>query len=285
MPAVAVPAPVTAAPAAVRHGYALTLEYDGSGFSGWQRQPGRRTVEGALAEALGRVCAEVPPITASGRTDAGAHAHGQVAGITLARAWDPERLRNALNRVLPADVAVVALAPAPAGFHARFDAVARTYRYLVAPRPRAAVGRQYAWLVHGDLDVASMRRAAGALVGTHDFAGFGRSPRPGGTTVRTVHAVEVRAIPMPEVAAVAGSEPAPARTVVVIDVTADAFLYGMMRALAGALVAVGSGAMSDDDLGAMVRDPGRVPHRRPVAAPAHGLHQWRVVYPAPPIPV
>ena len=262
------------------HTYMLTLEYDGARFSGWQRQPGRRTVEGTLLLAITEVTGETPALTASGRTDAGAHAHGQVAGCTLSRAWDCERLRAALNAHLPEDVTVVSLIAAPAGFHARFDAIARTYRYVLAPRTRRAVGRQYAWFVEGDVDVDAMRVAARHVVGTHDFGAFGRSPRPGGTTVRTVHDVEVRMLSMPEVSALQGAAtPAPARSVVVIDVTADAFLYGMMRALAGALVAVGRGRLEAAELAAMLSE-GRRPSRAPASAPAHGLHQWRVIYPA-----
>jgi tRNA pseudouridine38-40 synthase len=260
--------------------YMLTLEYDGAGFSGWQRQPGRRTVEGTLQLAINQVTGETPGLTASGRTDAGAHAHGQVAGCTLRSAWDCERLRTALNARLPEDVCVIALEQAPPGFHARFDAIARTYRYVVAPRPRRAVGRQYAWFVEGDVDLEAMRRGAHQLVGTHDFGAFGRSPRPGGTTVRTVHDVDVRLLPMAAVRVLeAVAAPAPAHGVVVIDVTADAFLHGMMRGLAGALVDVGRGRLEPVELGAMLGEGRRRP-RAPRHAPAHGLHQWRVIYPS-----
>ena len=257
--------------------YALTLEYDGTGFSGWQRQPGRRTVEGELLLALVAVTGEQPALSAAGRTDAGAHAHGQVVGCPLSRQWEPDGLRAALNATLPPDVVVVDVAPAPRDFHARFDAVARSYRYVVSPRrDRRAVTRQYAWCVRGPLDVESMRAAASALVGTHDFGAFGRSPRPGGGTVRTVHDVSVRLVDAPEPFA----GPAEPRGVVVIDVMADAFLYGMMRAIAGALVAAGTGRMHADALAAMLERPaGRA--AGPTVAPAHGLHQWRVVYRSP----
>ena len=256
------------------HVYALTLEYDGTGFSGWQRQPGRRTVEGELLLALVAVTGEQPTLTAAGRTDAGAHAHGQVVGCPLSRVWDPDRLRLALNAVLPEDVAVVDAVRAPRDFHARFDAVARSYRYVVSPRrDRRAITRQYAWCVRGPLDVDAMRRAARGLLGTHDFAGFGRSPRPGGSTLRTVHDVAVRLVDAPEPFA----GPAEPRGVVVIDVTADAFLYGMMRSIAGALVAVGTGRLTEDAPAEMLERPAA--RRAGVAvAPAHGLHQWRVTY-------
>ena len=246
----------------------LTLEYDGSAFSGWQRQPHARTVEGVLRQALASVGASPVAMTAAGRTDAGAHAHGQVAGVTLDMEWDPARLRAAVNAALPADVVVVEAESVHNGFHARYDALRRTYRYLVVPRStRAAVARQYAWQVHGPLDVDAMRRAAALLIGTHDFAAFGRAPRSGGSTVRTVFAVNVRQVAV-----------SPAGSAVVIDVDADAFLYGMMRSFAGALVAVGEGRTTEQELHALVLDP---PAQRVhlTVAPAHGLHQWAVIYP------
>lgn len=245
--------------------FRLTLEYDGSGFSGWQRQPGVRTVEGALRDALAALGLRVESLTAAGRTDAGAHAHGQVVGldITPEGGWSSERLRGALNAVLPPDVVVAAAAEVPEGFHARRDALTRTYRYLVVPRQhRMAVARQYAWQVRGPLDLPAMRRAARLLEGTHDFAAFGRSPNPGGTTTRTVHRTRVRRI--------GGA--------ILIDVSADAFLYGMMRSFAGALVAVGEGRMTEAELHALITAP---PAQRAhlTVAPAHGLHQWAVTYP------
>jgi tRNA pseudouridine38-40 synthase len=243
--------------------FRLVLEYDGSGFCGWQRQPGVRTVEGVLRDALATLGLRVESLTAAGRTDAGAHAHGQVVGLTLDRHFPAERLGGALNAVLPPDVTVVAAAPAAPDFHARRDAVSRTYRYLVVPRrTRLSVARQHAWQVCGPLDLDAMRRAARHLEGSHDFAAFGRSPRPGGTTTRTVHAVKVRRL--------AGA--------LVIDVSADAFLYGMMRSFAGALVAVGEGRMSEAELHALVTQPPAARAHLTVA-PAHGLHQWAVTYP------
>jgi tRNA pseudouridine38-40 synthase len=243
--------------------FRLVLEYDGSGFCGWQRQPGVRTVEGVLREAAAALGLQVESLSAAGRTDAGAHAHGQVVGLSvdIPNGWEPEPLRHALNAHLPRDVVVVSASAAPADFHARRDALTRTYRYLVVPRTnRQAVARQYAWQVRGPLDLALMRRAAKLLEGTHDFSAFGRSPRPGGTTTRTVHAVKVRRI--------SGA--------IVIDVSANAFLYGMMRSFAGALV--GEHRMQHHELHALLTHP---PKQRAnlTVAPAHGLHQWAVTYP------
>jgi tRNA pseudouridine38-40 synthase len=293
--------PATEVIAEAMHGYALTLEYDGSRFSGWQRQPDRRTVEGVLRDAILAVTGEEVRLSAAGRTDAGAHAHGQVVGCALRRPWEPRRLRAALNAKLPEDAVVLEVRSAAAGFHARYDARTRTYRYLVAPRgERAAVAREHAWRVPRSLDLEAMRGAAAHLVGTHDFAAFGRSPRAGGATVRTIHSLTVRAHAVPD--AHGGSETAipggqaggpprmmvtipgghaggPPRMLVTNDGTADAFLYGMMRAIAATLVAVGDGRLDAPSVASLLDAPGRV--RRLPTAPAHGLHQWAVTYDLP----
>ena len=250
----------------------LVLEYDGTDFHGWQSQPLVRTVEGVLRDALQQVTGEAPRLTAAGRTDRGAHSHGQVVGVPLDRAWVPQRLSTALNAVLPGDVAVRHAEHAADDFHARFDALSRTYRYVVVSRPqRAPLVRRQAWQVSGELDIAAMRAAAELVTGTHDFGCFGRSPRPGGSTVRTVERAEVRRVTVPD----AAGTPA-----YVIEVSADAFLHGMMRGIVGAIVAVGRGQASVDDVAAMLA--GRATPRHVSAAPARGLHQWAVTYAAAP---
>jgi tRNA pseudouridine38-40 synthase len=250
----------------------LVLEYDGTDFHGWQAQPSVRTVEGVLRAALARVTLESPRLTAAGRTDAGAHSHGQVVGFALERDWDPARLAVALNAVLPQDVSVLGADHVADGFHARYDAVGRTYRYLVVSRrARTPLMRRFAWQVADALDTGAMRTAAALLRGTHDFGAFGRSPREGGTTVRTVSHIGLRQVsPLDD-------DRAPAH---VIEVSADAFLYGMMRNIAGVLVAVGRGRMDAADVAGMLAEPAR---RWSVAvAPARGLHQWAVTYPVDP---
>jgi tRNA pseudouridine38-40 synthase len=247
----------------------LVLEYDGSDFHGWQSQSSVRTVEGVFRDAVRQVTGESPRLSAAGRTDAGAHSHGQVVGLPLSSEWEPQRLSSALNAVLPSDVAVRSAERAPAGFHARFDALNRTYRYVVtARRERAPLLRRHAWQCTGDLDIVRMRDAASLLSGRHDFAAFGRSPRPGGSTERTVERATVRRVAAPV---------ADETRAYVIEVSADAFLYGMMRAIAGALVAVGRGRMSVEDVGRMLTEPKAC--RTVTVAPARGLHQWSVTYP------
>lgn len=252
--------------------YSFTLEYDGTDFAGWQIQPSVRTAMGAFSDALRALTSESPALTAAGRTDSGAHAHGQVVGCTLERDWAPDELRNALNATLPADLAVRNVATRNDGFDARRDAVDRTYRYLIVCRDgRSPVMRRNAWTVRGPLDVDAMRRAATHLVGRHDFAAFGSPPRVGGGTIRQVTSVSVERADL-------GSEHGdPVLETIAITVSADAFLRGMMRSFTGALVKIGQGRVTPEWLASLVdtaatRDPSLS------VAPARGLHQWSVRY-------
>lgn len=247
----------------------MTLEYDGTDFHGWQTQPSVRTVAGTVLDAIELVDGERPQFSAAGRTDAGAHAHAQVVGVDLRRDWEPERLRAALNAVLPADVAVVDVDRCAPGFDARRDAVQRTYRYVVASRDaRTPMLRRHAWHVRGPLDLDTMRVAAASLEGTHDFRAFGNATRPGGSTTRSVDSVT---IDLAVVGSLRGAQ------FVVISVRANAFLRGMMRAFAGALVAVGHGKRPASWVADLVRE-GAVREGSLTVAPARGLHQWAVSY-------
>jgi tRNA pseudouridine38-40 synthase len=254
--------------------YRVTLEYDGTDFRGWQIQPAVRTVAGVVRNAVVQSCGETPALTAAGRTDAGAHAHAQVLRLDLHAEWEPRALRFALNAMLPEDVAVVDVARCDNTFDARRDAVSRTYRYAVASRePRTPILRRHAWHVRGPLDVEAMRRAGAMLEGTHDFKAFGGPTHAEGTTVRTVHGVTVED---PRMRAEDPSSP----QLVLISVSADAFLRGMMRAFAGALVAVGQGRRPVTWVAELL-DADTAPTAALTVAPAHGLHQWSVAYAAP----
>lgn len=269
-------APSSPSPVRVR----LDLSYDGTGFAGWATQPGLRTVQGTLEAALGTVlrCAE-PRVTVAGRTDAGVHARGQVAHVDLdPEAWDAVRGRmssgpgDALVRrlagVLPPDVVVHRAELAPDGFDARFSALHRRYTYRIAddvhrvdPLRRSSVVRHRL-----PLDAGAMSEAAGLLVGQHDFAAFCR-PRPGATTIRTLQVLDV-------------SRPSagPDAGLVVAVVQADAFCHSMVRALVGALLAVGEGRREVAWPASLLA--GRRRESGSLVAPAHGLVLEEVVYPA-----
>ena len=248
----------------------LDLSYDGSGFHGWSVQPGLRTVQEVLAEALGRALAlpaGPPPLTVAGRTDAGVHARGQVAHADVAAAaWEaacPAAARR-LARHLPPDVRVRVIGRAPDGFDARFSALWRRYSYRVCDDPAAAdpLRRHDTLWYPRRVDISRMNEAARACLGEHDFAAFCRR-REGASTVRDLLRLD-------------WTRPAPG--LAVATVTADAFCHTMVRALVGGLLAVGDGrrpaGWPAEVLAAGVRDPAVV-----VAAP-HGLCLEEVRYPA-----
>jgi tRNA pseudouridine38-40 synthase len=202
----------------------LVVEYEGTRYHGWQAQTSAPTVEAALRDAIHSLTGESPALTAAGRTDAGVHALGQVVNFQLEREFPIAQLPGALNARLAADIAVRSAEVVDASFNARYSARARLYAYRIRQAlPRGAYQRQYAWGLHDTLDVAAMQAAADRLAGRHDFRAFGRSPRPGGHTVRHVRDIKVSG----------------AGEWVTIAVAADAFLYGMVRRIAGALVEVG----------------------------------------------
>jgi tRNA pseudouridine38-40 synthase len=202
----------------------LTLEYDGGGFSGWARQPGRRTVESVLAAALDRVYPGWSGLAVAGRTDAGVHATGQVASVDAPGGPPPERAAAALDAALPADVAVVAAAAAPADFHARFSATGRSYRYVVLNRrARAPLEARRAFWWPRPVERDALEAAAAALVGEHDFRAF--------TPTETQHDVFVRQV---RAAGWAGSGGR-----LELTITADSFLRHMVRTLVGTMLELG----------------------------------------------
>jgi tRNA pseudouridine38-40 synthase len=253
----------------------LDLSYDGSGFHGWSLQPGLRTVQEVVQEALGRTLALAaglagPALTVAGRTDAGVHARGQVAHADVpSAAWAtacPAHPARRLARQLPPDVRVRAIGPAPDGFDARFSALWRRYSYRVCDDPAAAdpLRRHDTLWYPRRVDVARMNEAARSCLGLHDFAAFCRR-REGASTVRELLRLEWTR---------------PALGVAVATVTADAFCHNMVRALVGGLLSVGDGRRPPgwlaEVLAAQVRDPGVI------VAPPHGLCLEEVRYPADP---
>ena len=171
----------------------LTIAYDGTAYSGWQFQPDRMSVQQTLETALHKVTGERIRVLASGRTDAGVHALGQVVGFSTACKLPPEVLLRALNANLPQDVAVLDVAEAPEGFHPISHARRKRYRYVIHNGPvRDIFSRNYVWHHNrGRLDAEAMNRAAAALLGTHDFSSFETAGAPRATSVRTVFDIRV----------------------------------------------------------------------------------------------
>lgn len=240
----------------------LDLSYDGTDFAGWARQPGQRTVEETVAQAMTTVLRlpEPPSLTVAGRTDSGVHATGQVAHVDLGVDIDPAQLGRRLAGVLPADIAVRSVIVAPDGFDARFSATGRRYCYRVCDAPLNPLRRRDTLGWPRPLDPEDMTAAAAALIGEHDFAAYCR-PREGATTIRTLRRLDA------------------IRTDDTVEVTAeaDAFCHNQVRAMVGALLAVGDGRRPVDwpgtVLAAGVRDSAVA------VAPAHGLTLVGVDYP------
>jgi len=239
------------------HRFRATVEYDGTDFAGFQVQPGARTVQGALEAALAHLSGGVrQPVDGAGRTDAGVHATGQVIAFSYAGRLTAAELTGALNGLLPSDVAVRDVRRAARGFHPRYAARYREYRYTVWNGPRSPLRERTAFRVRTVLDVDAMGRAATAFEGRHDFSAFGGAdPQP----VRSVHRVRVRR----------------EGHLVTIDVRADAFLRGMVRRMVAALIAVGTGKNDETAVAAALAE--RRPALDGAAAPARGLCLRRVV--------
>jgi tRNA pseudouridine38-40 synthase len=238
--------------------YAARVEYDGTDFSGFQYQPGLRTVQGELEAALARFTGGSRiRVEGAGRTDAGVHAFGQVIAFTDPRGRTAEELTRVLNALLPRDVSLREMRRVPAGFHPRRAARYREYRYIIWNAPRSPLRERFALGVRDQLDTAAMERAGSALVGRHDFSPFGAAHRQ---PVRTVHWVRVRR---------AGS-------LVTIDVAADAFLRSMVRRIVAVLLEVGHGRLAEEAVAEALASG-----RRPLngaTAPAKGLCLRRVVF-------
>jgi len=248
----------------------LTLTYDGTRFVGWQRQAEGVSVQGLLEDALGVLEGTAVTAHGAGRTDAGVHALGQVASVTLASTLDLATIGRALNARLPADLRVLDVAEAPADFHARFSSVGKTYRYQIAAGPLVSpFASRWAWHLPQPLDLDAMATAATALLGTHDFAAFQSTGTPVASSVRTLTASTVRT----------GHAELPAgarHPLVVYEVTGDGFLRHMVRAIAGTLVEIGRGWRSPDSVPALLA--GRARAAAGVTAPSQGLFLVRVDY-------
>ncbi len=208
--------------------FKLTIAYDGTDFSGWQAQPNRRTVQGVVEKAWQEITGERVRIRAASRTDAGVHAIGQVLGVRSESPIAADKMRCGLNAKLPEDVVVSSVEMAADDFHATHHATSKRYRYRIHNDYRRPLfDRQYVWHLPSRLDVGAMHRAGQSLVGEHDFASFQSTGSERESTIRTIFSLEVA--------------PGSLSSEVWIEVHGDGFLYNMVRAIAGSLVAVGLG--------------------------------------------
>lgn len=247
------------------------VQYDGTGFAGWQaQQQGQRTVQGVLEAAFSQIAGQPVAVQGAGRTDSGVHALGQVISLEWPRT-PPARLRHAVSRMLAPEVRVSALEPAPEGFNARFSAKSKRYAYSLdlsqEPHPLAA---RYAWNVHHDLDLVVIRRLLAAVVGRKDFAGFRSAGAQKSTTVRTIFSAEL----LP--GAMIG--PREVEDLWRIEFFGDGFLYRMVRNLTGTMIEVARGRFPEEFFHECLASPGPFLGH---CAPAHGLVLASVDYDGP----
>jgi len=242
--------------------FKLVIEYAGTRYSGWQIQKNARTVQGEIDRAVREVAGRREfELYGSGRTDAGVHALAQVAHLELYTSLAPEALRRRLNDELPADIHILTIARAPHRFHARHDAVSRSYLYQISRR-RTAFGKPFVWWIREPLDLAAMRRAADAFAGRQDFAAFSDDDPDEKSTVVVLERVEL----------------VEAGALVLVRVQGSHFLWKMVRRIVGVLAAVGRGELTPADAASMLRarggQPGGVTPAE-LTAPAAGLFlEW-----------
>lgn len=240
--------------------YKLTLEYDGTAYSGWQTQKNARSVQGTLIHAAQKLFGGKIDLQGAGRTDAGVHALGQVCHLEVSGRHKPDKIREGLNDLLPANINILKVEEAPASFHARHDARARSYIYIIS-KTRTAFGKKYVWWVKDRLDAGKMKSAASKFLDFHDFASFAdkRIDRHASTAV-VVHGITVN---------VSGE-------FIILRIVASHFLWKMVRRIIGILVEVGRGNLSVDDIQRLMSHKSDEPAK--YTAPPSGLFLERVYY-------
>lgn len=239
--------------------FKLIVEYDGTDFHGWQRQPGLRTVQGTLEEIVSAVFRQAISVAGAGRTDAGVHALGQVCSFTAETAWQPKQVGGAVSSRLPEDMRIHRTEEVGLDFHARFSATGRRYRYCLRTEP-TAVWRRFAHVVPYALDLDGMRRAGEALVGEKDFSSFTPVRSAGAPTVCRLRELAI----------------AEEDDVIRVDLRADHFLHHMVRVIAGTLVEVGRGRLRPEHMAAVLCRRNRV--AAGPTLPPNGLFLMEVEY-------
>lgn len=240
----------------------LVIEYDGGAYCGWQRQENGLSVQQVLEECIGRMTGEATRVIASGRTDAGVHALGQVAHFRTVSLLGERNLLMGINSLLPSDIAVREVCDVPLTFHARFDARSKVYLYRICNRPvRSALERNTAWFIWEPLDTEKMAEALPIFMGRHDFSSFCSTHTDSPDHVRTILAITVENRPS---------------GMIEISLEADGFLRYMVRTIVGALVDIGRGKRSSQELAGILALKDR--RRAGLTAPPQGLFLKEVKY-------
>ena len=241
----------------------LTLEYDGTRYHGWQRQPAEATIQGVLEENLKRITGEKITVIGAGRTDAGVHAEGQAANFKTRARLSPLAWQKALNSLLPEDIVVRKAEPVSERFHARYSATGKIYRYHILNHPhRIAIRRQYQWVVYPTLNLSKMRAALRTLCGRHDFSAFQAGPvmKPTRSSICTIKRLSL----------------SKTHDEILFTMEADRFLHQMARTIVGTVVEVGRGKRSPSEVMDILQSKDR--SRAGQTAPPQGLFLIEVQY-------
>ena len=242
--------------------YKITIEYDGTNYSGWQKQSGAVSIQEKIEQAIYKFSNEEAMVYGSGRTDAGVHAKGQVAHFDLVKNWDTHNVICAINFYIRNDGIVIKdCEQVVDDFHARFWALKRVYKYVILNRKTPpALEANRVWYVRSDLDVEKMRDATKLLIGTHDFSSFRSAACQAKSPIKTLDSIDIQSF----------------EEKIVITVMAKSFLHNMVRNLAGALCLIGSGKWSNDDLLKFLNAKNSKGHK--YTAPSAGLYLEEVIF-------
>jgi len=240
----------------------LTIEYDGTAYSGWQRQPNGLAVQQVVEEALCQLLGQRPDLRSSGRTDAGVHASGMAAAFKTSTNLPLKAFVDGTNRFLPPDIAILEAIEVPVGFKPIGDALAKHYRYtILATTVRSPLRRLHAWHLREELDLEAMQAGAANFVGRHDFAAFRASNCAAKTTLRRIDSVEITR----------------EGDTILIDVVGGGFLKNMVRVMVGTLVEIGRRRFAPEHITRLLQDGDR--KKAGATAPACGLCLLKVYYP------
>ncbi len=238
----------------------LTIQYDGTKYCGWQKQPNSSGVQGTIEYAIYEITKEKVNITGSGRTDAGVHALGQVANFKTNSNIPANKIPNALNAKLPKDISIIDCQEVSEDFHSRYSATVKIYRYLIYNKPyRSPIYKDTSYQIRYDLDIDKMKKEAKSLIGTHEFKGFMSAGSSVKDTIRTIYDITIKQ----------------SEDLMVIEVEGNGFLYNMVRIIVGTLVDIGRGKI-DKPMEEIIasQDRSEAGH----TAPAHGLFLKKVHY-------
>jgi tRNA pseudouridine38-40 synthase len=248
------------------------LQYCGTNYKGWQVQPNCLTIQKVLQDVISRITNETIKVKAAGRTDAGAHALGQVISFHTTTGLDPSRLKKAINALLPPDIRLIDLTATYEGFHPRYDAKMKSYLYLIhLGQETSPFIAPFVWDVRCNLNLDKLKEASRHLIGSHDFSGFMASGSEVSNTVRTVYCIDI---------AVINEIPFLGQTLqndlLAIEVTANGFLKQMVRNIVGTLIDIGRGHLCVGAIGSILNSKDR--KRAGITAPARGLYLKAVYY-------